>query len=154
MTNLSFDISGKEIKKLYIKRWEIKKKYHTLKNKMKFESITEKATIYVYQDFWAQIVVYNMLQDVLHSSDERISEKAKIRRYKHPVQINEKIAIGLFKEKMIKIMLEQNDETRKSQLIKLEEEIEKYIVQLRKLKSRSRNHNLSNKYKSNQKSSF
>lgn len=31
MTNLPFEISGEEIKSLYFKRWEIEKKYHTLK---------------------------------------------------------------------------------------------------------------------------
>ena len=31
---------------------------------MKFESVTGKATIYVYQDFWSQILVYNMIQDI------------------------------------------------------------------------------------------
>lgn len=45
MTNLPFEISCEEIENLYYKRWEIEKKYHTLKNKMKFESITGKATI-------------------------------------------------------------------------------------------------------------
>lgn len=154
MTNLPFEISGEEIKNLYFMRWGIEKKYHTLKNKMKFENVTGKASIYVYQDFWAQIVVYNMLQDILHSSNEKISEKAKIRRYKHPIRINENIAIGLFKENLIRIILEKYDKTREAQLIKLHEAMEKYIVPLRKFKSRNRNHNLSNKYKNNQKSSF
>ncbi len=44
MTNLPFEICTKEIENLYFKRWEIEKKYHTLKNKIKFESITGKAT--------------------------------------------------------------------------------------------------------------
>jgi len=87
MANLPFKISGEEIKKLYFKRWEIEKKYHALKNKMKFESVTGKSTIYVYQDFWAQIVVYNMIQDILHASNERISEKSKIHKYKYPMKI-------------------------------------------------------------------
>lgn len=47
-----------------------RKKYHTLKNKMKFESVTGKASIYVYQDFWAQILVYTMIQDIRKSADE------------------------------------------------------------------------------------
>lgn len=75
MTNLSMNIWSKEIENLYFKRWKIEKKYHTLKNKMKFESITGKATIYVYQDFWAQIVVYNMIQDVMHASNEEITNR-------------------------------------------------------------------------------
>ena len=42
-----------EIKRLYRKRLPIEQKYHTLKNKLKFESVTGKAGIYVEQDFWA-----------------------------------------------------------------------------------------------------
>jgi IS4 transposase len=95
MTNLPFEISGKEIENLYFKRWEIEKKYHTLKNKMKFESITGKATLYIYQDFWAQIVVYNMIQDVLNALNEKMTEEAKSQKYKYPIRINENIAIGL-----------------------------------------------------------
>lgn len=54
---------------MYFQRWEIEKKYHTLKNKMKFESITGKSTIYVDQDFRAQVLVYNMLQDIRKEAD-------------------------------------------------------------------------------------
>jgi IS4 transposase len=35
-----------EIKRLYRKRWMIEKKYHALKNKMRFESVTGKAGMY------------------------------------------------------------------------------------------------------------
>ncbi len=154
MTNFSFDIHGKEIENLYFKRWEIEKKYHTLKNKMKFESITGEATLYVYQDFWAQIVIYNMIQDVLHASNEEITKESKSQEYKYPIRINENIAIGLFKENFIKILIEPNKKTREEKLIQLQKSMERYVVPLRKLKSQDRKHNLSNKYKNNQKSSF
>ncbi|MEF2877729.1 MAG: transposase [Blautia sp.] len=45
MTNLPNKIRGEELSALYYQRWEIEKKYHTLKNKMKFESVTGKATV-------------------------------------------------------------------------------------------------------------
>lgn len=61
MTNLPTVITSEQLSDLYYQRWEIEKTYHTLKNKMKFESATGKSTIYVYQDFWSQILVYNMI---------------------------------------------------------------------------------------------
>jgi len=154
MTNLPIEFSGKEITNLYFKRWEIEKKYHTLKNKMKFESVTGKSTLYVYQDFWAQIVVYNMIQDVLHSSNKDLEKETAEHEYKHPIRINENIAIGLFKEKFIKLLIEPNDTIREKNLLQLQKAIEKYILPIRKLKSKERKHNLSNKYKNNQKNSF
>ncbi|WP_243186798.1 hypothetical protein [Clostridium muellerianum] len=135
MTNLPIEFSGKEIENLYFKRWEIEKKYHTLKNKMKFESVTGKATLCVYQDFWAQIVIYNMIQDVLHSSNKNVEKETEKHEYKYPIRINENIAIGMFKEKFIKLLIEPNDTIREEKLLQLQKAIEKYILPTRNLKS-------------------
>jgi IS4 transposase len=53
ITNLPEECRAGEIQRLYRQRWEIEKKNHTLKNKLKFESVIGKASIYVEQDFWA-----------------------------------------------------------------------------------------------------
>jgi hypothetical protein len=75
ITNISEKYNGKEIAKLYWKRWDIEKKFHTLKNKMKFESNTGKKSIYVRQDFWSGIIAFNMIQDVIHSIEEELKEE-------------------------------------------------------------------------------
>ena len=56
MTDIPDTIAAQELVNLYYQRWEFEKKYHALKNKMKFESVTGKASIYVHQDFWTQIL--------------------------------------------------------------------------------------------------
>lgn len=48
MTGFTDTITAEELADLYYYRWEIEKKYNTLKNKMKFESVTVKASVYVY----------------------------------------------------------------------------------------------------------
>lgn len=93
---------------LYYKRWEIEKKYNTLKNKMKFESITGKASVYVYQDFYAQMFVYNMLQDIKRSADREARKAGEEKNLKYPLRVNENIAIGIFKESMVQLILEGN----------------------------------------------
>lgn len=45
MTNLPFEFSQEQLQDLSYQSLEIEKKYHTLKNKMKFESIAGKSTI-------------------------------------------------------------------------------------------------------------
>ena len=154
MTNLSKHYSDKQLQDLYYKRWEIEKKYHTLKNKMKFESVTGKATVYVYQDFRAQILVYNMIQDVRNAANANLRKKHAWKIYKYFMQTNENIAIGLFKEEMIKILLETDPLKREERLIELQGEIEKHVLPVRDLKSAERKKNISNKYKNNQKNSF
>lgn len=44
---------------------------------MKFESVTGKSTIYVYQDFWSQILAYNMIQDIRKSADKEVTLTGK-----------------------------------------------------------------------------
>ena len=154
MTNLPFEISQKELEDLYYHRWEIEKKYHTLKNKMKFESVTGKSTIYVDQDFRAQVLVYNMIQDIRKEADDKVSVKGREKKCRYPMRTNENIAIGLFKEQMIKLILEKDAERRRQLLFELQAEMEEHILPQRKLPGKERKKNISNKYKNNQKSSF
>lgn len=119
MTDLPEKFSSSEIIDLYYQRWEIEKKYNTLKNKMKFESITGKASIYVYQDFYAQILVYNMIQDIRRNADYNAETLGYQKKMKYPMRTNENIAIGLFKESMIKILLEKDPEIKSRLLSEL-----------------------------------
>lgn len=112
MTNLPDTIATEELADLYYQRWGIEKKYHTLKNKMKFECVTGKASVYVYQDFWAQILVYNMVQDIRNSADEEAAAAGKKKGNKYRMHTNENMAIGLFKECMLKILLEPEEKKR------------------------------------------
>ena len=154
VTDLPDTIAAEELAGLYYQRWEIEKKYHTLKNKMKFESVTGKSSVYVYQDFWAQVLVYNMVQDIRNSADEEAASSGRKNGNKYPMHTNENIAIGLFKESMLKILLEQEEKKRIQKLNELQEEMERYVVPKRERPSKERRKNISNKYKNNHKNSF
>ena len=154
VTDLPDTVTTEELTDLYYQRWEIEKKYHTLKNKMKFESVTGKASVYVYQDFWAQVLVYNMVQDIRNSADEAAVVTGRENGSKYPVHTNENIAIGLFKEAMLKIFLEPEEKKRLKKLEELQEEMERYVLPIRELPGKERRKNISNKYKNNQKNSF
>ena len=97
MTDLPDTITAEELADLYYRRWEIEKKYYTLKNKMKFESVTGKASVYVYQDFGAQVLGYNMVQDIRNSADEEAAVSGRKKGNKYPMHTNENISIGLSK---------------------------------------------------------
>ena len=152
-TNLREGTAG-EIKRLYRKRWSIEQKYHTLKNKLKFESVTGKASIYVEQDFWAQILVFNMVEDLITAAECRALKKGKKKRLKYEVRINENIAIGLFKEQFIRLIVEEDDNRKDVMFRRLMADIERNIVPVRKLKSAPRKWKYFNKYKCNLKPSF
>lgn len=121
---------------------------------MKFESVTGKSTIYVYQDFWSQVLVYNMIQDIRKNADEEAAITGKKKGNKYPMYTNENLAIGMFKESMIKIVLENNLPKCVKMLEELQKEMENYVLPIKELPNKERKKNLSNKYKNNQKNSF
>lgn len=152
MTNLQPQIDTCQIKELYTKRWEIEKGYHTLKNKMKFENVAGKASIYVYQDFWAQIVIYNMIQDVVNAANGHLIQRQSDKPSKYPLRMN--IAIGLFKKSLINLFLIEDPSERVKNFRHLQNEIERYVLPKRTQDSHPRKRNVTNKYKNNQKNSF
>ena len=154
ITNLGPEHRTAEIKTLYRKRWLLEQKYHTLKNKMKFESVTGKASIYVRQDFWAQTLVFNMVQDLITGAEMRRRRQAKKKRYRYETRINENIAIGLYKEQFIRLILEQDNERKNEMFIRLKEEMMKHLVPVRASPSSPRRWQYFNKYKCNLKPCF
>jgi IS4 transposase len=76
ITNMT-ECGARELKQLYRKRWGIEKSYHTLKNKMKFESVTGNASIYVEQDFRTQVLVYNMVENLIGGNGTEGCEESK-----------------------------------------------------------------------------
>ena len=154
VTNVREGTAG-DINRMYRKRWCIEKKYHTLKNKVRFESVTGKASIYVPQDFWAQMLVINIVQDLISQAEKRAMRSSRKKQHRYAIRINENIAIGLFKEQFIKLIME-DDESRKDKMFKrLTTDMERYIVPVReKQKSSPRRWKYYNKYKSNLKPTF
>ena len=153
VTNLREGTAG-DIQRLYRKRWSIEKKYHTLKNKLKFESVTGKASIYVKQDFFAQVIVFNMVQDLITRAEKDAAKKKKKKPLKYEMRINENIAIGLFKEQFIRLMIEKDNDLKSRIFGQLIADMKRNIVPIRKLKSSPRKWKYFNKYKCNQKPSF
>lgn len=144
------DFCKEDLKEIYGKRWQVEISYNSIKNKLKIEEFTGNLPQFIYQDVYAQIVVYNQVQDMLYTGRKEI-KSSKGNEYK----INEGKAIGIFKEKYIKIMLIKDKRKAIKELDLLEKEIEKYVSRIRKNRKNSiREWSLSNKYRTNYKTSF
>jgi len=63
-------VDYKEMKELYIQRWEIEKCFNVLKNKLELENITGQSYTAIEQDFNAQILVHNIIQDVKNEAEK------------------------------------------------------------------------------------
>ena len=69
-----------------------------------------------------------MISSMMKEAEEKIEK----RKYKHEMTVNENMAIGLFKNKMIKIMLEEDENKRLKRYDKLIEKMAKYKIPIRK----------------------
>ena len=148
ITNLK-ELSYEEIFKIYGKRWNIETLYNSLKNKLQIEKFTSSKEEIIKQDIYASTLVYNMIQTMKNEAQEDIEQK----KYKHEMKINENISIGLFKNEMIYIMLEDDDKKRLKRYDKLCKKILKYKIPIRKdrqykIQWRADNQNSYNKLKS------
>ena len=152
LTSLPDDIKSEEIISAYFLRWKIEEAYGSLKNKMKFESVTGNASIYVEQDFLAQVYVYNIMEDLSHAAEEKIQKEPD--KYMYPQRINQNVAIGIFKDEFLDMALEENDRIRIQKLKRIKAEISKYTLPVRKSKSKKRQFNKANKFSCNLKPSF
>lgn len=156
LSNLNFDeFNKKDIKELYKNRWSIETSYNCIKSKLKIESFTGNLPILIKQDIYAQILVYNQLQDMIFTGNRLLKEKLKNRKLKLEYKINENIAVGLFKNELIKILLIEDTKESNKQYENLLTEMTNYATAIRKDRpSQPRLFNRANRYRTNMKSSF
>lgn len=156
LSNLKFEeFTMEEIKELYSRRWGIETSYNCIKNKLKIESFTGNLPILIMQDIYAQILVYNQLQDMLFIGNEKLKKKLETKKLKLEYQINENIAIGLFKNELIRILLIEDLKESNKQYNRLMDEMTKYISAIRRGRpSQPRLFNKANRYRTNMKSTF
>lgn len=137
-TNLPKDeFSTEELNHLYSKRWGIETAYDVMKNKLCIENISGKKQIIVEQDFYAQMLLFNMVQVLKNDANNEINKKEK-GTLKYHYKVNMNILIGTFKEYIIKIVIEEDDEKREELQSYMMEEITKNLVPIRKGRSSPR----------------
>lgn len=131
VTNIPFEEMGtEEIGKLYFKRWGIETAYDVIKNKLYIEDISGKKKIIVEQDFYAQILLFNMIEDLRNDANKEINFK-KNKALKYDYKVNMNILIGTFRGYMIKIALEDDDIKRKTLYTFMLEEIMENLIPIR-----------------------
>jgi len=145
-TNISKEeLSEKEAKELYYGRWEIEKAFDVIKNKIKIENFSSHKVIGVEQDFYAQMFLYNILEDV--KTDAGKINKKEGMKYEYKVNMN--IMVGMFREELIAIV----GSSSIKRVIKMNmffKKIKKHIVPIKPGRNypRKRMHSM-NKYRHN-----
>ncbi len=104
--------------------------YEVLKDRLKIEDFTGIKPTLIEQDINSTIYVSNLAEDIICDIDEEDKEHLK-NNYKHTMQINRNLSIGLLKSDLIYILIETG-ENRKSELLQaLYDEIRVNVVPIR-----------------------
>lgn len=149
------EFSSEELKETYWDRWKIEESYNSVKNKLKIESFTGNLPIFIYQDIYAQVFVYNQIHDMLKIANENLTNNNKEKELKLEYKINENKAIGLYKEGYIRIFLIKDYRIREKEFDQLIRDMERYTTAIRENRpAEPRKWNCTNKYRTNHKPSF
>jgi len=131
-TNLSReDFTQQEISELYRLRCAIETAYDTLKNKFMLENFTGKKLIIIEQDILSAVCLYNITQDILRDAEMEQQEKNKQKHYKYKMTINVNMAVGIIKEDLIRMALENHPEKRGDIFMEIIDAIADNIVPVR-----------------------
>lgn len=76
------------------------------------------------------------------------------RNLKYPVRVNQNVAIGIFKEELLRIMTCDDADKIDNMIESIMEEMQRYYLPVRDSPSSKRVFHISNKYALNQKSAF
>lgn len=154
LSNLTMEeFNEVEIKELYIQRWDIEGSYNCMKNKLYSESFTGNLPIIIEQDLYAQTLIYNQIQDMINESNERLNKNKKNTKLEY--KVNENKAVGIFKDKFIKIILIEDNKKSEEEYDKLMDEMTRYVSAIRPDRpANARTFNRANKYKTNMKPSY
>ena len=126
-----------EIGELYYKRWGIELAYDVIKNKLNIENISGTNQLIIEQDFYAQILLFNMVEDLRNDSN-KVVENNKKENLKYEYKVNMNILVGTFREYMIKIAVEEDDDKRKIMYTYMLDEIVSNLVPIRPKRSNPR----------------
>ncbi len=120
-------------KELYWLRWGVETQFDVLKNNMQLEIISGHKVEAVKQDFYAMVFTANINSLLVNSCEPELKKTTKQRE--HDYSINYNIAIGLLKNKIIRLFLDENPEVI---IEKFQKKILKNLVAKGKCKQKDR----------------
>jgi hypothetical protein len=116
---------------LYSKRWGIEAKYKELKQKLETENFSGRLVDNVKQDFYAMVTVANMVASCVREANRKAKKKRESQGNKYAYQVNVNHAIGLFKDRFIRIVIEEDRIARRYLMSELVRGMEQRVIPIR-----------------------
>jgi hypothetical protein len=140
ITNLDDPKLGVEdFRELYHRRWGVETKYDQVKKKLELENFSGRLVDNVKQDFYAMMTVANMIASLVREADREVKKERDGSGNRYEYQVNVNHAIGVFKDRLIRVMIAEDMISRDYLLKELIHEIKRRVVPLRPNREVSRN---------------
>jgi hypothetical protein len=136
METLITDLPKTEIEygafgELYHKRWGIETKYKELKQKLEAENFSGRLVDNVKQDFYAMMTAANMAASCIRRAQEKVKKEREGIGNKYEYRVNVNHAIGVFKDRIIRIIIEEDRIARRYLMSELIRQMERRVVPVR-----------------------
>jgi hypothetical protein len=126
---LQSEFDTAEISELYRMRWGIETAYETLKSRLQLENFTGTKPQLLLQDIYSTIYVSNLAEDIIRDVEQELDEKESHK--KHKMAVNQTLSIGILKNDLIYIFLENNPEKKEALFQALYDDISQNLVPIR-----------------------
>ena len=132
ITNLTEnEVEHAAFKELYHKRWGIETQYKTVKQKLEVENFSGRLVDNIKQDFYAMMIVSNMLSSCVREADRNVKKEREGRGNRYEYQVNVNHAVGVFKDWLIRIVIEDDSIARRYLMKEMIREMERRVVPIR-----------------------
>lgn len=137
LTNVSPDeLSYAASKPLYFKRWGIETRFDDLKHKFEIENFSGQKPQIIEQDFYATVLLSNMASVLEQEAETQMKESKRTEHLKYTeYRINKNILVGKLRNRLIEMMLEEDDTKRDDLHVRFLEELQRNIVPIVKDRS-------------------
>jgi len=139
ITNLSKKkMSKQELKELYNKRWGIETNYNLLKNRLEIENFSGHKKVIIEQDFYAQILVSNILNETRLITNEELKKDKESEYEEMEYKPNMNVLAGKLKMKLPHMVLTNDLEERKKIMESIINTGKRNLIPVKKKKSSPR----------------
>ncbi|MBU3131976.1 hypothetical protein KPL40_05885 [Clostridium gasigenes] len=91
----------------------------------------------VEQDFYAQMLVFNMAEDLRRDANNKVAANKKS-GLKYDYKVNMNVLVGTFREYMIKILIEEDEEKSEKMYTYMMDEMLRSLVPIRSRRTNER----------------
>jgi hypothetical protein len=117
--------------KLYFKRWPIETQYSHLKHKLEIENFSCRTEEGIYQDYYITAYLFNFVATAAAEAQPIIDEVRENKDNQYEYQVNFNRAVGVFKDRLVRALLEDDPVKRAARVTKIIEHLTKKLTLIR-----------------------